>query len=170
MKEILEFAKFAGVPKEVVDEYLSVRPVKIGRMEYDKEVRDIVLKHCSEVFGSTIKATLSNTRIKPSVEARRVAMYIFRNHCLLSLVQIGKITKRHHATVINMIGHVDSFLENERAYRLKMHQIVNLIQKDYEQLLDERKQGVTREGLSDQMPAQILGTEAIGKDSINCLP
>ena len=53
------------------------------------------------------------TRRREYVDARRILFYILRNNFLLTYFEIGRISKRDHATIIHAIKDFDYIISNE---------------------------------------------------------
>lgn len=55
---------------------------------------------------------LGKRRKQPIAEARQVALYLIRKFTMLSLLQIGAMFEKNHATVIYSIRNIETALQN----------------------------------------------------------
>ena len=58
-----------------------------------------------------IENIFKNTRRREYVDARRILFYILRNNFLLTYFEIGRISKRDHATIIHAIKDFDYIIK-----------------------------------------------------------
>lgn len=73
-----------------------------------------VVRVVSDITRVDVKSILGKNRIRESVEARHVSMYLIRKYCTsMSLKQIGNVFFRDHTTVIHSIENVKTKLEIE---------------------------------------------------------
>ena len=80
----------------------------------------------SEEYGVSVEDIKSKKRTANIVAARHVAIYIMREITNLSLMAIGKIIDRDHATVLSSISNVDT---NIRTVKNEQEKIEGLIKK-----------------------------------------
>jgi len=58
-----------------------------------------------------IENIFKNTRRREYVDSRRILFYILRNNFLLTYFEIGRISKRDHATIIHAIKDFDYIIK-----------------------------------------------------------
>lgn len=72
-----------------------------------------IIRHVIDFTGVKNKDLVSKSRIRDYVAARHVAMHMIRDLCGLNTVQIGKLFRRDHSSVIHAIAKVKSMIEVE---------------------------------------------------------
>jgi chromosomal replication initiation ATPase DnaA len=86
--------KFESSPKIKLKNKVEAESIKV-LIEQEMEIDDIFKK----------------TRRREYVDARRMLFYILRNNFLLTYFEIGRISKRDHATIIHAIKDFDYIIK-----------------------------------------------------------
>ena len=86
--------KFESSPKIKLKNKVEAESIKI-LIEQEMEIDDIFKK----------------TRRREYVDSRRILFYILRNNFLLTYFEIGRISKRDHATIIHAIKDFDYIIK-----------------------------------------------------------
>ena len=86
--------KFESSPEIKLKNKLEAESIKI-LIEQEMEIENI----------------FKNTRRREYVDSRRILFYILRNNFLLTYFEIGRISKRDHATIIHAIKDFDYIIK-----------------------------------------------------------
>ncbi len=82
-------------------------------------------------MNSTPAKILSESRLKPIVEARHIAMYLCHELITDSEQEIGKWFNRDHSTIYNAIERVNAYKDTEKKYLLRFNKIKSKVEYQF---------------------------------------
>ena len=99
--------------KDILNEQLPV-PMTIEK----------ILEEVGRSYGVSAADIKGKKRTQNIAEARKMAMYIIRQVCELSMEDIGKEFGRDHSTVVYSISNVGEKMEKDSFYRSNIEDII----------------------------------------------
>jgi chromosomal replication initiation ATPase DnaA len=84
-----------------------------------------IINKVLDATGLTMKELTGKERYQRIIVGRHVAMYVIRDVCGLTVVNIGKLFNRDHTTVIHGISNVMSMIETGSEAHIKLIGYIN---------------------------------------------
>lgn len=103
------------------------------RVNYAKRA----VEKCLPIWGASLQELQNDNRARNVSDLRSTIMHILRKQTGLSLMDIGSIFKRDHASVIHNVRKVDGLLNVDRGFAMTYHECCTVL---CEHLEDELKQ------------------------------
>lgn len=103
----------------------------------ENEKKDIIINICQHHMKPHDLFAYANTRKRPYVQMRQLAMYILREQTKLTLEQIGAIFNKDHATVLHACRQMEIFAIDESFYDYEMKSLYTKIRENIESSFKE---------------------------------
>lgn len=94
---------YAGLPFEIQREVKNPS-IKMLRAE---EIKNLVESHFDVTTEDLMRTTIGGREEERKLIPRQVWQFLLKKHTDLTLKEIGRLTNRHHATVINALKKID---------------------------------------------------------------
>jgi len=114
-------------------------------MDFDKEIEltrnrnmDNIVNAVSYNSGIKKKELISKSRLRHTVDARKMIYKLVRDIYGYSLLVMGKYFGKNHATIIHQIREHDKLVVLDKNYEARYRQIMELILADSDQFSTQR--------------------------------
>jgi len=111
-------------PKIVTNEKVVLRVIGNGKklsITNPVEIMNLI----SKVSGITLEELTGKDRYARLITPRHVAMYLIRNICNETLLDIGKLFNRDHTTVIASLTHVQDMIDTDNPKCIALIDYIN---------------------------------------------
>ena len=98
----------------------------------DEEKKDLIIEICQHHMQPNDLFAYLNTRKRPYVQMRQLAMYILREQTKLPLDQIGAIFNKDHATVLHSCKQMEIFVADKDFYDYEIKSLYTKIKENIE--------------------------------------
>ncbi len=117
VKKLDAMQKLEGKPPVMVNAQAAIKDILNEQMSTPVTIEKIIA-HVSKVYNVSVADIRGKSRKREVSEARQMSMYIIKEVCGLTMVEIGKeFNGRDHSTVVHSINNVTQRLKTDSFYR-----------------------------------------------------
>lgn len=135
-------AKLIITPAQLIRQFVmkKIEESSIDELENTfnfSDCEDKIINAVCKSFQVQKSEITRKTRKRYIVDARTCAAYIMRNHLGYGVVQISTVLRKHHSSIIHMVGMAEKLIEYDKQFKMRYEDTVKLIYT-FEQTKDER--------------------------------